>query len=231
MVLERDDAELEDSTTRWSVIGVVLLWVFVLAFPVYRLIEPSRRDDARAERITQIGAVGEEIFTSTCTSCHGPEGIGGIGPAVGAQEFLSATSDAQIGDLVAAGVPGSQMAAYSAEFGGTLTRTQVDAVVAYLRGLEDDAPSNPGWRFPLEAAGLDGPQLFQMACSSCHGTSLEGGIGPELGRGSDAADDSDSRIASRISNGKDEMPSFSGSLSEAQIASIIDFLRQEQSSS
>ncbi len=230
MVLERDDPELEASTTRWSLVGVVLLWVFALAFPAYRLIEPSRRDDAQAERQLQIGAVGAEIYQSTCLSCHGQSGNGSIGPAIGSEEFLSATSDQQIVDLVAAGVPGSQMAAYSAEFGGTLTRPQIDAVVAYLRNLEDGAASNPDWRFPLSAAGLDGEQLFQMACSSCHGSNLEGIDAPELGRGSDAADLSDNRIRKRITEGKDEMPSFAGSLSPDQIDGVIEYLREEQGS-
>ncbi len=33
--------------------------------------------------------LGERLFTSTCTTCHGAAGSGGIGPAINSQQFLS----------------------------------------------------------------------------------------------------------------------------------------------
>lgn len=227
MVLERHDPELERSTYRWFTAFSVLLLVFAAAFPVYRAVEPSRRAEARENRERELAAVGEQLYEGTCASCHGAEGAGGIGPAIGSAEFLSSTTDEQITALVAAGVPGTQMSAYSVDFGGSLTSTQISAVVAYLRSLADGAPSNPQWRQPLQ--GLTGGELYQVACAQCHGTDLEGGVGPRLGRGSDAAEDDDDEIIRRIRLGRDEMPSFANALTDDQIRSIVDFLREEQS--
>lgn len=78
---------------------------------------------------------------------------------------------------------------------------------------------------PLEPTG---PDLYESRCASCHGPALEGGSGPELGPGSETVDLSDSRILSRIRDGRNEMPGFSGILSEGEIELLLDFLRQEQ---
>jgi mono/diheme cytochrome c family protein len=63
-----------------------------------------------------------------------------------AQEFLKTTNDAQIKALIAGGVPGTDMPAWSLDNGGTLTDEQVNQLATYLRSLEATAPSVPKWR-------------------------------------------------------------------------------------
>jgi mono/diheme cytochrome c family protein len=121
------------------------------------------------------------------------------------------------------------MAAYSIDFGGSLTQEQIAAIAVYLRSLEKEAPDFPDWRYPLSQEGLGGRDLFNMACATCHGVDLQGGeVAPALGPGSDAEEESDDRLALRVTNGKDEMPAFGGTLDEAQIRSIVEFLREAQ---
>jgi mono/diheme cytochrome c family protein len=48
--------------------------------------------------------------------------------------------------LIAGGVSGSSMPAWSLDFGGQLTDEQIRQLVAYLRSLEPNAPSVPNWR-------------------------------------------------------------------------------------
>jgi hypothetical protein len=69
----------------------------------------------------------------------------GCGSCVG---LLSSVSDDQIGQLIPVGIPGSDTAAYSLDFGGTLTSSQVTAITTYLRSLEPTAPDVPEWRSP-----------------------------------------------------------------------------------
>ena len=84
-----------------------------------------------------------------CAACHGDSGLGGTAPALNSQQFLTAANDDQIRSLTAVGVPGTQMSAYSLDFGGPLTLEQINALATYLRSLEPDAPDNLDWREPL----------------------------------------------------------------------------------
>lgn len=141
------DPALEESTNKWMRWGLVLMVIMVLAFPVYRLTEPDRRADAAEGRLTELAAQGDELFALTCSGCHGQEGRGGAtAPTLNAKEFLQSAVDQQIESLIATGVPGSQMSAYSLDFGGPLTQEQIVALATYLRSLEPDAPSVPEWR-------------------------------------------------------------------------------------
>lgn len=138
---------LEESTNQWMRWGLVLMVVMVLAFPIYRLIEPGRRADAAEGRVTELAAQGEELFALTCSGCHGEDGRGGgIAPTLNSKEFLQSAVDRQIESLIATGVPGTQMSPYSLDFGGPLTQEQIVALTTYLRSHEADAPSVPEWR-------------------------------------------------------------------------------------
>jgi ubiquinol-cytochrome c reductase cytochrome c subunit len=138
---------LEESTNKWMRWGLILMVILVLAFPIYRLTEPDRRADAAEGRVTELATQGDELFSLTCSGCHGQEGRGGsTAPTLNAKEFLQFVADEQIESLIATGVPGSQMSPYSLDFGGPFTQEQIVALATYLRSLESDAPSVPDWR-------------------------------------------------------------------------------------
>lgn len=145
-----DDPELERSTNRYMVAGAVLLIAMALVFPFYRWFEPTARDESRAEQLAALEHEGANIWQFNCASCHGQNGEGLIGPALNSQQFLQAASDDQIELLIAVGVPGSQMSAYSLDFGGPLTSEQIKGVVTFIRSWEEDAPDNPDWRAMLD---------------------------------------------------------------------------------
>ncbi len=48
--------------------------------------------------------------------------------------------------IIAVGVPGSQMSAYSQDYAGPLTSEQVRALAIYIRSWEEEAPDVPNWR-------------------------------------------------------------------------------------
>ncbi|HSF87629.1 MAG TPA: cytochrome c [Acidimicrobiia bacterium] len=142
------DPGLEESTNKWMTAGLVIMALMVLVFPVYRFYEPSNREAARESHIASLAEQGEAIYQLNCTACHGASGEGGVGPALNAKQFLQSATDEQIDVLIAVGVPGSQMSAYSIDFGGPLTSEQVKAVTTFLRSLEPNAPDVPDWRNP-----------------------------------------------------------------------------------
>ncbi|MBT8164854.1 MAG: cytochrome c [Acidimicrobiia bacterium] len=143
------DEALEQSTNKWMVWGVGLMVAMALIFPIYRFYEPSSREADRAAQLGFLAEQGSELFTDNCTACHGIDGMGGTAPALNSMQFLEAASNEQISALISVGVPGSQMSAYSLDFGGSLTLQQIEAITTYLRGLEETAPDFPEWRDPL----------------------------------------------------------------------------------
>lgn len=146
------DEELEASTNRVMVIGAVLMVAMALVFPLYRWLEPTNREEAHAAQLDSLATTGEQLWTFNCQSCHGLNGEGGVGPALNSEQFLQSASDEQIRLLVAVGVPGSQMGAYSQDHGGPLTSEQIKALSVFIRSWEDDAPSREDWRdFPFDS--------------------------------------------------------------------------------
>lgn len=142
----RDDPGLRRSLRQWEWAGLFMFLLLVVAFPVYRAVDSSRRVDAVAERQAALVSLGEQLWGLNCASCHGIDGEGVDAPALNAKEFLDATADAQIHRIVAAGISGTEMPAWWNEFGGPLTDEQIAAVVAYLRSWQAAAPSRPDWR-------------------------------------------------------------------------------------
>lgn len=143
---------LERSLDRHYAWGLVFMAVLIVAFPVYRWREPGLRSNAKAEQQTSYTRSGQALFSQNCASCHGEAATGGsTAPTLDASQFLGSTSDEQIRLLVAGGVSGTSMSAWSLDFGGPLTDQQIAQVTAYLRSLETKAPSIPDWRKSAKA--------------------------------------------------------------------------------
>jgi len=249
------DEALEQSTNRWMRWGLILIGLAVLAFPAYRLYEPAGREASRETLLASLAEQGEHLYALNCAACHGGDGLGGVGPALNAEQFLISVDDDQISALIAVGVPGSDMSAYSLDFGGPLTLEQIDALTTYLRSLEEGAPDFPGWREPLDndpvafpvpptiattvasgqGGGSDGggpaergEAVFAASCAPCHGASLGGGAGPPLGAGSVVAGQDDATVRVMIVEGTDLMPAWGAVLSGSDIEAVIAYLRSEQ---
>lgn len=144
----QNDEELDRSTNRVMALGGVVMLLMVLAFPFYRLYEPNARAAARETHVESLVNQGSSIWEFNCSSCHGLNGEGVSAPALNSQQFLQSATNQQIEGLVAVGVPGTQMSAFSLDFGGPLTLEQIKAVVTFIRSWEPDAPDREDWRAP-----------------------------------------------------------------------------------
>ena len=138
---------LERSLDRYLTAGLVFMLILLAGFAAYRVREPTLRRDAKQSQTTNYSHIGAQLFATNCAQCHGTKAAGGgSAPTLNSHEFLSATSNDQIHNLIAGGVPGSEMQPWSLDFAGTLTNEQIDQIVTYLRSLEPNAPSIPEWR-------------------------------------------------------------------------------------
>lgn len=78
------------------------------------------------------------------------------------------------------------------------------------------------------ASDAPGAAIYDNLCASCHGGDLQGGVGPPLGPGSNAAEQPDEFLETTVLRGRGSMPSFSSTLSEEQLERLVVFLRAEQ---
>jgi mono/diheme cytochrome c family protein len=141
-----EPAALERSLDRYLIAGLVFMVVLIAGFAAYRVREPSLRRDAQAQQLTSYRSLGSDLFQTNCSECHGKGATGGSAPVLNSQQFLKNTTDDQIANLIAGGVPGTEMPPWSLAFSGTLTDEQIREITAYLRSLEPSAPSVPTWR-------------------------------------------------------------------------------------
>ena len=98
---------------------------------------------------------------------------------------------------------------------------RVVAVIVVLLAVVFAGCSDP-------ADGKYGADLFGATCARCHGSDLAGGVGPPLGAASGAEALTDEQIAGVISVGPGAMPAFADRFTDAQVESLIDYLRERQ---
>ena len=119
---------------------------------------------------------------------------------------------------VAQGTPDSASAQQSVS-----TEAPVDDATATTAPAPATTAQDPA---PETAAG--GKDLYDANCAACHGTDLEGGVGPPLDRTSEASELSDARYVLRITEGRGDMPAFADQLTSDEIDEIIAYIRDEQ---
>ena len=143
---------LERSLNRYLAWGLVFMVLLLAGFVAYRVREPGLRKSAERAQTTSYTAIGAQIFAANCAQCHGKDASGGgSAPTLNSSQFLKSTTDDQIFALVSGGVSGTEMPAWSLDYGGTFTAEQVRQVITYLRSLEPKAPSVPNWRQSAKA--------------------------------------------------------------------------------
>ncbi len=199
---------------------------------------------------------GEQLYQAACVACHGKDRGGNTFDQDGQKievpalswDDLSSTyssdpSRGSVPDQLALAITKGQ-----AEDGtdlesmmprwSSLTKAQVDSLIAYLQGGTASAPAEP-----------TGATLYQLSCAACHGKDLAGNTFDQDGQKIEvpalAWDDLSStyasdpsrgsvsdQIALAITKGQDEagdqlepmMPLWS-SLSQAQVNSLVDYIQ------
>ncbi|MFC1878849.1 c-type cytochrome [Chloroflexota bacterium] len=86
---------------------------------------------------------GAILYDQNCVLCHGVEGEGRIGATL-AKDWPAIRPDLSIKNIIASGVSGTVMPAWSQEAGGPLSATQVDDLVAYLMSWQTSTASTSG---------------------------------------------------------------------------------------
>ncbi len=127
-----------------GVISLITGWDQV---PAGTIPEPDRPVAVTAESL----ALGSDLYSQSCTRCHGPSGQGTQrAPALNVKSFLTATNDSAMQQIITLGVPGTAMPAW----GDRMPEEQIQAIVGFIRSWEAGAPEvaqpvrmgGPWWR-------------------------------------------------------------------------------------
>src|SRR5690348_3245018 len=195
----------------------------------------------------QVAAGAHTFVQFACVQCHGPQGRGGVDPAVPALSTVGKTlTVAQLTHIINHGLGESAnpKVPYMPVWGEVISKTQVANLVAYLRaGLPAVAGTQPVSVPAGQGAAVAGAALYvRYGCVNCHGPNGLGGvpnpqspdktIPPLSGQGFRHDFPTDKAIADVIRSGSVigkapivSMPHWGGILSDAQIAQLVAYLK------
>lgn len=191
-------------------------------------LEPVKIDPALA-------AEGQTLYEQNCVVCHQADAIGkpGFAPSLTNPEFLSVASDQFLMGTIRDGRAGTGMPPFA-----HLGRTQVEAIVAYLR--DHATLPNVSAQVDAQPRSQGDPRLgqfwFDSICATCHGPNgdgyIAGGTGTAIGKAAFLNKVSDGFIRTTIKQGRSNtrMIGYSGpesmaALSDNEIDDIIAYLR------
>ncbi len=217
-----------------QLISLFILLMFMLSITVIRSVKAQVGD------INGTLEQGAQLYSENCAVCHGNDGQGRIGARL-AKDWPSIQPGLSIKTVIAEGVPGSPMPAWSQSNGGPLSDTEINAIVDFILGWQ-----NGGYReipttktlapqvtpvVPPDIIGdpILGASIYQQNCVMCHGENGEGRIGASLAKDWPSIRP-DLRIKSTIERGieNSNMPAWSteygGPLGENDIDNVIAYI-------
>jgi mono/diheme cytochrome c family protein len=113
---------------------------------------------------TQSTLNGAQIFTDVCSSCHGLQGEGSLGPALNTQEFQSRYDDQAMFDVINSGHDATAMIAW----GDLLTSTQIQQLVQYIRSFNPNTAGSIGTPSAVSFFSGRVAPIFEAKCAMCH---------------------------------------------------------------
>ena len=174
------------TTRAMRTIGVVLLVALsLLTVGIWAVTAQSTGEDQLE--------LGARLFAENCIVCHGVDGQGRVGADL-AKDWPSVRPDLTVKTIIADGVRGSRMPAWSETRGGPLNIEQVEALTAYILSWQTGGAENiiivptptplpPVTPIPNVAGDTTrGAALFQQNCIMCHGEGGQGKIGKTLAK-------------------------------------------------
>lgn len=182
--------------------------------------------------------ISAEIYTKSCSVCHGERGNGKSHAAAGLnpppKDFTvpglkSRLSRESMIHTVSNGKPGTAMTSFSSQ----LSPAEISALVDYIR--QQFMYDNVG-KSILKNQGNDGKSIYAMTCSVCHG---EDGAGATWGKSSfnpppvnftlmdKERDLPRERMINSVTNGRPNtaMTAFATQLDASEIEAVVDYIR------
>lgn len=227
--------------------GHVLRIAPVLALTVCAVIALNARSVIAGGAGTPIPS-GKAIFAANCAACHGAQGGGGGPfPPLAGNPHVAAADTATLITTVLNGrsspieVNGRSYGGVMPSWKGTLSNADIAAVLSYVRSAwGNDAPIVTTDQVAAANApsGMSGAQIFAAKCATCHQARGQGTVKIPPLAGNPVVTASDpAQMIGIIVNGRSgpltvngtayngKMPTWSGQLSNADIAAVATYVR------
>ena len=184
--------------------------------------------------------LGARLYAENCSVCHGIDGQGRVGATLD-KDWPSIRPDLRVRSVIANGVPGTFMPAWSREIGGPLNESEIDAITEYILSWNITGPeliyptstpiSYEKMEPPPNVTGdpNSGALLFNQNCALCHGQEGQGRIGATIAKDWPSIRP-DLLVKSMIERGVEgtAMPAwsqeFGGPLSDEEIDNLVAYL-------
>jgi cytochrome c oxidase cbb3-type subunit III len=163
-------------------------------------------------------AVGERLYASYCTGCHGSDAGGGVGyPNLRDRAWLYGGKPEQVQASILNG-RNSIMPPWQAALGDE----GVSQMVAYVKSLNASAPGDSN------AQAANGKTKYMQLCAACHGANGTGSVAlgaPNLTDDVWLYGSDDGALAHSIANGRQgKMPAHKDFLGEAKVHLLATYI-------
>ena len=169
--------------------GTASVLMALVALVVVLLAPPAAAAETQvATTLPEQIALGQDLYSINCAECHGADGEGGIivgvkgledfnMKSIHSQDEMYTRSDETLHDVVAYGQPNLGMQPFGKSYGGPLSPTEIDSLVAFMRYSWDDRTVMPaGAISSIPALGANEvpswdvhiQPLVKRYCVSCH---------------------------------------------------------------
>ncbi len=187
-------------------------------------------------------AKGGELFAANCSSCHGANLEGGIGPNLTDAEWIHGGTFDEVFSTIDKGVAAKGMPTW----GPILGPKKIGTLASYILSKQGSAPAaaapaaaDAGVVAAADAPAADAPAadaapegavngaaVFAKNCVACHMADMTGGIGPNLIDAEWIHGGELAQIRTTIENGVPAkgMISWKGTLSDAEIEAVAAYV-------
>jgi mono/diheme cytochrome c family protein/plastocyanin len=159
--------------------ALIMLAVVSLMIPVFWITESNAQAIAKVQQHTTAVDRGARLFAQYCFQCHGINGQGLVGAKLNGNPAVNKLTDVDILRIISGGVANTAdpsqfvMPAWSEQYGGPLTQTDIQYLFALIRSADPDYLSKNGFPTGKDTNGFaQVPGLLQASNPTAYQTAV-----------------------------------------------------------